>query len=690
MSVKSEKRKGKKVLLLIAAVLAALCGTGVGTFAAFIHESPQIALLDDWRPTVNTTILAVDGSVLAEFALEKRTLVRLSDTPLNLQHAFLATEDSRFYEHWGIDVKATARAMVANIKARSIRQGGSTITQQLARNLPIGIDKRRKLSRKLKEAFVALQIERKFTKEEILELYLNQIYLGEGAYGVESGARAYFGKHVDELTVAECAMLAALPKSPRDYSPRKNPEKALRRRDTVLKLMLRKRYISRRAYDAAREEPVELRQFETEEPFAEYFVEHVRQQLEETQGYDRLYQGGLTVETTLDQAMQRAAERAVKKGLAVYEAGRSTPVEGTAESDEAEERVAQAALIAIEPSTGHIKAMVGGRDFSKYKFNRAVQAQRQPGSAFKPFVFAVAFEKGFTASDTFLDFPFEYPYRDPRTGERVAWAPKNFEEKYFGESTLRQALVRSQNVVAAQLLKDVGLGPVIRLAHKAGISSYIDRNLSIALGTAVVTPLELASGYATFANKGIYCRPLSILRVKDPDGNVLDENATTKTQAMRADTAYLVTHLLRGVIEDGFQATGIRARGFTRGVADDPTAKIIRAAGGKTGTTEDCKDAWFAGFTPDLATIVWVGYDDNTTLGKTKTGGRVACPIWTQFMSEALGDKPVKKFDKPDNVVHVKVDWHTGKPVEPDRKAEYPVIDEAFLSGREPKTASSS
>ncbi len=687
MSAKSKKGKGNTVLFLIVAVLAALCGTGVGTFAAFIHESPQISLLDDWRPSVNTRILAADDSLVAEFALENRTLVKLSKMPLDLQQAFLAAEDNRFYNHWGIDLRATARALVANVKARSRKQGGSTITQQLARNLPIGIDRRRSISRKVKEAFVALQIEHKFTKEEIFELYLNQIYLGEGAYGVESGARTYFGKNVEDLTLAECAMLAALPKSPRDYSPRRNPDKALKRRNMVLRLMLKKGYVNKPAYDEAVEEPPELRQYETEEPFAEYFVEHVRQQLEETHGYDRLYSGGLTVETTLDPAMQRAAERAVQQGLENYQSMRPAQAESQDESEEAEERVAQAALIAIEPSTGYIKAMVGGRDFAKYKFNRAVQARRQPGSAFKPFVFAVAFEKGFTACDTFLDAPFQYPYRDT-TGERVAWAPKNFEEEYFGESTLRQALVRSQNVVAAQLLKEVGLGPVIRLAHKAGISSYIDRNLSVALGTAVVTPLELASAYATFANKGMYCHPLSILKVRDPDGNILEENRITEREAMRADTAYLVTHMLRAVIEDGREATGRRARAFTRGNADDLNAKIIRPAGGKTGTTEDCKDAWFAGYTPDLVTVVWVGHDDNTTLGKLRTGGAVASPIWTQFMLEAVGDRVKIDFDKPENVVLVQVDWNTGKPVKPDREPKWPVINEAFLSGREPKTTS--
>jgi len=693
MSAKSEKGKGNVVLFLIAAVLAALCGTGVGTFAAFIHESPQIDILDNWRPSINTTILAADGSPVAEFALEKRTLVRLSKMPLDLQNAFLAAEDSRFYNHWGIDVKATLRAIAANVKARSVRQGGSTITQQLARNLPIGIDRRRTYSRKVKEAFVALQVERKFTKDEILELYLNQIYLGEGAYGVESGARTYFGKNVEELTLAECAMLAALPKSPRNYSPRRNPEKALGRRNTVLKLMLRKGYVTRQAYDEAFQEPIELRQYETEEPFAEYFVEHVRQQLEDTHGAERLYRGGLQVYTTLDPAMQRAAEAAIKKGLETYEERRRGKLERAGLPDDTQENVVQAALIAVEPSTGYIKAMVGGRDFSQYKFNRAVQAQRQPGSAFKPFVFAVAFEKGFTASDTFLDAPFEYPYRDPRTGERVAWAPKNFEEHYFGDSTLRQALVRSQNVVAAQLLKEVGLGPVIRFAHKAGISSYIDRNLSISLGTAVVTPLELASAYATFANKGIYCRPLSILKVMDPDGNTLQENVITAREAMRADTAYLITHLLQGVIEDGIQATGIRARGFTR---DSSQRTVIRPAAGKTGTTENCVDAWFAGYTPDLATVVWVGYDDpkislrvTDTEKPAPTGGRVACPIWTDFMLEALGSKPGKKFDKPDNVVLVNVDRTTGKPAAPNTP-DSRVVSEAFLRGREPTPVSSS
>ena len=349
--------------------------------------------------------------------------------------------------------------------------------------------------------------------------------------------------------------------------------------------------------------------------------------------------------------MQRAAESAIRKGLARYEQERVPPAP--------EGKVAQAALIAIQPSTGYIKAMVGGRDFRESNFNRAVQANRQPGSAFKPFIWAVGFEKGFRASDTFYDAPYEYPYRDPQTGELVVWCPQNFEEEYFGESTLRQALVRSQNVVAVKLLGEIGLGPVIRLAHKAGIGSFIDRNYSIALGTSVVKPIELASAYATFANNGYHCKPISILRVKDTDGRVLGENRIQEREAVRPETAYLVTHLLQDVIDpEGsgvgqYEATGRNAQEFTR---NDPRGPVIRPAAGKTGTTENCVDAWFVGYTPDLAVAVWVGYDDNSSLGENQqglkmTGGRLACPIWTEFMLESLGDKPPKDFSVPDGVV---------------------------------------
>jgi penicillin-binding protein 1A len=628
-------------------MLAAIAGAGVGAFAAFIQESPQIRLLDEWRPSVNTRIYAADGCVVAELAEEKRTLVRLSEVPLDLQHAFIAAEDKRFYDHWGVDIIATGQRLLINVFARRITGGASTITQQLARNLPIGLSWERTYSRKIKEAFLALQIERKFTKDEVLELYLNQITLGWPARGVESGARKYFGKHVDQLSLAECATLAAVANAPSRLDPERHPERTIRRRNYVLRLMLEGKYITNSEYRGAIDEPLNLRPYEAEnERFAEYFVEYVRQQAERTYGYDRVFQGGLVIETTLDPAMQRAAESAVKNGLSRYETERVPPAP--------EGKVAQAALIAIQPSTGYIKAMVGGRDFKESNFNRVVQAHRQPGSAFKPFIWAVGFEKGFTASDTFYDAPYDYPYHD-ETGELVVWSPQNFEEEYFGISTLRQAIVRSQNVVAVKLLTEVGLGPVIRFAHKAGIGSFIDRNYSIALGTSVVTPLELVSAYATFANSGYHCKPISILRVKDPDGRLLGENTIQEREAMRPDVAYLVTHILKAVIEDGIHATGRNAQTFTR---NEPRGPVVRPAAGKTGTTENCVDAWFVGYTPDLAVAVWVGYDDNISLGENRqglnmTGGRVACPIWAEFMLEALGDKQPKDFTIPDNVVVV-------------------------------------
>jgi len=672
MVKRKHKGKARFWFFLVAAIIAGLCGAGVGTFAAFIHESPQIRFLDDWRPSVSTKVYAADRSLLAEFAIEKRTLVRLSEIPLNLQRAFLATEDNRFYEHSGIDTRATIRAIMMNLKARGIVQGGSTITQQLARNLPIGLDKRRTFSRKLKEALLALQIERKFTKDEILELYLNQIYLGEGAYGVESGARTYFGKHVSQLTLAESALLAGLPKGPSRYSPFRDPERALGRRNAILKLMLEKAFIPKRTYDEAVKEPLVLGKYRTEAPFAEYFVEHVRQQLEERQGYNRLYQGGLIVETTLDPAMQRAAESAIKKGIAGFEAMAGS-----------KQKLVQAALIAIEPSTGYIRAMVGGRDFSEFKYNRAVQARRQPGSAFKPFIWALAFDKGYTPSDIFEDAPISYFYRDAE-GKRVEWSPDNFDSHFYGPSTLRMALVRSQNVVAVQLIEKLRPRSVILLAHKAGIRTFLDANLSLALGTSVVTPIELASGYATFANKGIHCSPISVMRVLDQDKKVLEENHIEENEAMRAEIAYLVTHILEGTIEDG-QGTGKGAQDFTR----DKSGTIVRPAAGKTGTTENCIDAWFVAYTPDLAAAVWVGYDDNSSLGDRMTGGRVACPIWTQFMLEAAGKKPAKSFERPDNITFVQVDRDTGKRASFDTP-EANVVLEAYVRGTEPRSASAS
>jgi len=680
-------RRGTRALLFgFAVAVATSLGALLGVFGAFMREMPQISELDKYRPRLNTRVISADGRVIGEFTQENRVLARLNDIPVELRNAVISIEDQHFYDHHGLDFAAILRAAIANIKAGGIRQGASTITLQLPRNIEtIGLSRERTFKRKAVEAILALQIERKFTKDEILEMYLNQVYLGHRAYGVEAGARTYFGKHVRDLTLAECAMLAGMPKAPSRYDPYRNPEGARKRRNVVLDKMRRDKLITKQQYTRAVNEPVLTGQYHKPDPVGPYFVEYVRQSLLESFDRDLVYGGGLTVKTTLDTRMQYAAEHAIKAGLDRY-------MNMRAPRDDMPEAPPQVALVAIEPATGYIRAMIGGRDFTESVFNRAVQAPgRQPGSAFKPIIWATAFEQGYTASDIVYDAPIEYlnPAGTYTNEEDRVWNPKNFEDEYFGIVTLRHALEESLNVCAIKTLQAVGISRVHANARRLGIDSPIDYNLTIALGSSVVRPIEMAAAYATFANHGVYHRPTAILEVTDPDGRVLESHVPISRVAISKETAFMVTHVLEGVIERG---TGRDARRLTK----------IRPAAGKTGTTDDTRDAWFVGYTPQLVCAVWVGYDDNSELGETRqglnmTGGRVACPIWTDFMLKALEDEPVMAFEPPADVLlvpHVRIDADNGLRVpagvkgrrsgEPKWTGPLVIeIEEAFIKGTE-------
>ena len=670
------------MLFAFSIVVAASLGAVLGVFGAFMREMPQISDLDQYRPRLNTRVYADDGALIGEFTQENRVLASLDEIPMALRNAVVSIEDEHFYDHHGVDFVAILRSAIVNVRAGKIRQGASTITMQLPRNLDIGLSRARTFKRKAIEAVMALQIERKFTKDEILEMYLNQAFLGHRAYGVEAGARAYFGKHVRDLELAECALLAGMPQAPSRYDPYKNPELARERRDRVLRKMMLDGVISQQDHDRAVAQPVLTGQFERPKKIGPYFVEYVRQSLLSRFDRELVYTGGLTVTTTLDARMQLAAEQAVAAGIERYmnmRAVRANSPEGPP----------QVALVAIDPHNGYIRAMVGGRDFSDSVFNRAVQAPgRQPGSAFKPIIWATAFEQGYTPADIVTDAPIRYGRRlrnefDEANNPNKLWEPKNFENRYFGDVTLRHALEESMNICAINLLDDVGISRVRANARRLGIESHVDYNLSIALGTSVARPIEMAAAYGTFANEGVYHKPVAILEVTDPDGNVLESHRPVSRVSISKETAFVVTHVLKGVVESG-HGTGRDARRLTR----------IRPAVGKTGTTDDQRDAWFVGYTPQLACAVWVGYDDNSELGKTRattgvqaglsmTGGRVACPIWTDFMIQALEDEPVLEFERPEGVVLMPVDASTGYLLDPDATGQN-VILEAFLEGTEP------
>ncbi|MBW2237763.1 MAG: PBP1A family penicillin-binding protein, partial [Deltaproteobacteria bacterium] len=522
-----------------------------------------------------------------------------------LTKALVATEDRNFYRHSGIDLKGIFRAIIKDIRAGEFVEGASTITQQLAKTL--FLTPRKTLLRKIKEAFLAFQIERRYTKNEIIELYMNQIYFGSGAYGVESAARIFFGKPVKDLGLGECALLASLPKAPSRYSPLVNKDLALKRRNIVLRQMKETGIITETAFNRAKEEPLHLAKQRHNLLKAPYFVNQVKKLLENTLGSSRLYKGGLTVVTTLDFKMQKAAELAVESGLSQLEKrmkrnGIKTPNP-------------QCALVSLNIKTGGILAMIGGRNFSKSPFNRATDARRQPGSAFKPVVYAYAIEQGFSQNKTILDAPvvFKGGYR------KKDWRPENFSKGYKGEMTLRMALALSENIPAVRLIEMLGASSVARFGHTLGIESNLNPNLSLALGTSEVTLINLIAAYSVFPNKGELIKPYGVMEVVDRRGRMVWRVKPQKKLVV-----------------------------------------IKRPVAGKTGTTNNFKDALFIGFSPSIATGVWVGQDLFTTLGKGETGAKAALPIWIEFMDKAILDKPLQHFDIPDTVVEVSMDPSTG------------------------------
>jgi len=579
---------------------------------------------------ITTKVYDINGEIVTEFFQENRTPIDLHQIPNHLISAFIAIEDSNFYQHHGISIRGILRALWENIKEGRIAQGGSTITQQLAVNT--FLTREETMSRKIKDALLALQIERTFTKNEILEMYLNLIYFGHGAHGIVEASQLYFNKAVSDLSLAESALIAGIPRRPYYYSPFINLEAALKRKNVILKRMFDLGYINVDEYNKAKNEQISLNENRETQEIAPYFSSYIRNQLLEKYGVNMVFKGGLKVYTTIDLDMQKKAKNAfLKSGQ-------------------------EGALIAIEPETGYIKAMIGGKNYEESEFNRATQAYRQPGSSFKTFVYLTAIEKGLTPSLIIEDAPIIY---------ENGWAPENYEKEFRGLVTLREAFEDSINIVGVKLLEKVGVRDVIQNAKKAGIKSSLRTDLSLALGTSEVTPLEMASAYATIANMGTYINPISILKIEDYNGKVLEQNHVEKKSVFSDDVCYVLINLMEGVIERG---TGWNA-------------KIGRPAAGKTGTTDDCIDAWFVGFTPELSCAVYVGNDDRKSLGNKMTGGVVAAPIWHDFMESALKGQPIQDFEKPDNVKELFVCAKTG--LLPGNQCKE-TVKVAFIAGTEP------
>ncbi len=649
LKIRLHKSKLSILLLLIAGVL---CGTLAGAFFAFTHDLPQIRSLENFRPDAVTRIYSSDRVVLAELFIEKREPVSLVEIPRFLKDALVATEDRKFYKHSGVDLKGIARAIIKDIRAREFVEGASTITQQLSKTL--FLTPRKTLVRKIKEAILAFQLERRYTKDEILELYLNQVYFGSGAYGVQSAAKIFFGKPVNDLSLAECALVAGMPKSPSRYSPLVNPDLAIKRRNIVLMQMRDTDIISETAYQQALKEPLHTKGRELMQAKAPYFVEYVKKKLENELGSTRLYKGGLTVFTTLDFRLQLAAEKAVSHGLAAL-VDRKQPHQ-IADLD------LQGALISIDLTSGGILSMVGGKDFYTNRFNRATMALRQPGSAFKPFVYAYAIEQGYAQNNKILDAPVIY--KGAQDGKD--WKPENFSLDYKGEMTLRRALAISQNIPAVRMLEMLGPYAVVQFAHQLGIKSPLSSDLSLALGSSEVTLMDLTSAYSTFPNKGEKIKPLGVLEVVDRQGRVIWREKPQRRLVMSRAGAAIVTNMLEGVINEG---TGRKARILGSAIA------------GKTGTSNDYKDALFIGFSPSIITGVWVGRDMGGSLGEKETGARAALPIWIDFMGAAFEKKSHQYFDIPDDIRRIRMDPITGLAQPHDSKKAVMAL---FRKGTEP------
>ena len=603
-----------------------------------------MAQLHNIEPNLITKLYSSEGELFQEFFSERRIFVPLREMPRNFIDALLAVEDRKFYDHWGVNSFAILRAFWANLTSLRIVQGASTITQQLSRTLFLTPEKT--ISRKIKEALTAIKIERTYSKDEILEMYINQCYFGKGAYGIKAAAQIYFNKEIEDLTISDCALLVGLLKAPGRYSPVEYPHLALFRRNLVLNSMQDFGQISPSLCDSLKKIPLELNLRPETTGNAPYFAEMIRRYLLGKYGEKELYGGGLSVYTTLNMDLQQQAESLLYNQVDYWQGVIETShslrdtqytiivpdtIEGSTDSIIVYKKL-QGAFVALDNKTGEILAMVGGRDFKESEFNRSTQALRQPGSAFKLFVFTTAIDNGYKPTDIIYDTPIILIGDDGKE-----WSPENFDKIFRGPVTLREALMHSINLVSAKLLQAVNPHQVAFYAKSLGLKTNINPVPSLALGTSEVTLLQLTNAYSIFPNNGIRVEPSFITKITDRLDNIIEENITKKEEVLSAQTAYVMTTMLQSVIDNG-TGFGARKRGFSR------------PAGGKTGTTDMCTDNWFIGFTPQITTGVWIGFDDKTPVGDNITGAHTALPVWADFMMAAHQDLPVEEFTIPEGI----------------------------------------
>jgi len=645
-------------------------------------DLPSVDKLSEYTPSLATYVYDINGNVITEYSVERRSFLTLDRIPLDLQNALIAMEDNDFFNHWGVSIKGILRAVLRDLLHRKVRQGGSTITQQLSKL--IFLKPERTISRKIKEIFISLQIERNFSKQEILQMYFNQIYFGGGVYGVQTASKVYFGKDVENLNISECALLVGIIPAPEKYSPFTNPEIAKKRRDLVLLRMYEEGYIKKDEYENAKKETIPDKKSLIYSSNAPYFTEYIRQQLEPKYGVEMFWKGGLKIYTTLDLNLQKKAEEIFEKRLSEYEQINSS-------KEEKSTSTLQGAFVAIESKTGAIKIMIGGRNYKESQFNRVIQAKRQAGSTFKPFVWMTALLQGYTPATMINDNPMVF-YSDSKMNwhliedatdqttineviepflenpEFKIWMPSDFDGKFLGTITLRKALEKSRNLASIYLVNNLSPNAVVDTAYRAGIKSRLDAVPSIGLGTSLVSVMEMTSAFNTFANNGIYVEPIAILKITDNNGKVLEENFPKEAEVFRPQEVYLLVNMMKGVVQRG---TG------------KVVSRLKRPIAGKTGTTQDSKDTWFIGFSPDITAGAWMGYDDFSKITMSDwTGGSTVAPWWADIMEEVLKEYPVRDFTVPDKITFVSVDEDSGKIAGPKCKNK---IMEAFISGTEPK-----
>ncbi len=686
------KQKVVKYLFIIVLVIVFFMGIGFGLFRYYSRELPPLSELQSYEMKIGSEVYDRNDNLIHIFYVEKRQLTHLQELPEYLTKGIIAVEDKTFYKHWGMDQLGLIRAILIDLSKGDFSQGASTITQQLARNMFLSLDKQ--IPRKIKELILAIRIERNFSKDEILEMYLNKSPFGPGLYGIEVGAKKYFGKDAKDLSIPEAALLIGMPQLPSAYYPFRHPERAIRRRNIVLRRMFEEKVITEEEYAEARATELDL--FEPTGNFGakDYFIEFIRRRLEREFGTTQLFTGGLKIYTALDMDLQEYADSVLNMNLRKFENKNDYEFkydDFPVDTINIVTPYVQGSVFSIEPETGYVRVMIGGRNFNHSKLNRVMQSIRQPGSSFKPIMYSAAIVNGYNPATIIKDEPFSFIQSDT-----LFWSPRNYSNQYFGYTRLRVGLKKSRNVFAAKTIYDIGPRKVMEYSARFGITTPIYPFYTLSVGSMEVKPFELISAYTTFPNGGERVKPIYIRRVENKYGKILKTNEPEKIRVINEQAAYIMASLMKSVCEDG---TGVGIR-WQSGYKTLGSISYKWNAAGKTGTTDDFRDAWFIGYNKKLVTGIWVGFDDNSTLGRGQSGATAALPSWPYIMKKAVyldspkdskGEPIVNgdelQFTKPEGIVTIEISKETG--LLPKNNYEE-TMQEIFIAGTEPTPLSDS